>query len=111
MLEKHFARTLYLHKLLVISPQSLVRIIQRSMHQQSTCDPITLQFFFFSETFVSSHFNYLSFLFQCPTFGCTRSARSSSALAARVPSSDDERIDPANQSTILSDTRGQSHTL
>jgi hypothetical protein len=31
MLEKHFACTLYLHKLLVISPQSLVLIIQRSM--------------------------------------------------------------------------------
>jgi hypothetical protein len=35
MLEKHFACTLYLHKLLVISPQSLVLIIQRSMDRHS----------------------------------------------------------------------------
>jgi hypothetical protein len=35
MLEKHFACTLYLHKLLVISPQSLVLKIQRSMNYRT----------------------------------------------------------------------------
>jgi hypothetical protein len=40
MLEKHFALTLCLHKLLVISPQSLVPIIQRSMSRHIVADKL-----------------------------------------------------------------------
>jgi hypothetical protein len=64
MLETHFAWTLWLHKLLVISPQSLVLIIQRSMFGDT-------EFSFLGSEFV----NFIEFLYQLNNFFNSQTCR------------------------------------